>query len=225
MNSRRFIAGHTPMLPVERTRFRGRGPSALLSASGHISGGNIVRPEVRRGQKQLFTLRAPDGMRWTSARDKGNLALIAASQLRGIARYPGQPGKEGAMFSHVMIGTNDVEKAKAFYDKVLGVLGIAPGHIDRHTDGRLRVRYPSPSGVFAVTLPIDGEPIPANGGTIGFSASSPEQVKAWHDAGVVAGGRSIENPPGVREAAAGRLYIAYLRDLDGNKICALHRMG
>lgn len=76
-----------------------------------------------------------------------------------------------------------------------------------------------------VTLPIAGKPIPANGGTIGFAASSPEQVKAWHDAGVAAGGKSIEDAPGVREAAAGKLYIAYLRDLGGNKICALHRIG
>jgi catechol 2,3-dioxygenase-like lactoylglutathione lyase family enzyme len=128
------------------------------------------------------------------------------------------------MFSHVMVGTDDIEKAKAFYDEVLGTLGISPGKIDHHRDGRLRLRYPTSSGVFAVTQPIEGKTIPANGGTIGFAASSPEQVKAWHDAGVTAGGRSIEEPPGVREAAAGKLYIAYLRDLDGNKICALHRM-
>ena len=129
------------------------------------------------------------------------------------------------LFSHVMIGSDDVEKAKEFYDKVLGTLGLPPGLIDHHLDGRLRVRYPTPAGVFAVTQPIDGKAVPANGGTIGFAASSPEQVKAWHDAGVAAGGKSIEDPPGVREAAAGKLYIAYLRDLDGNKICALHRMG
>ena len=124
-----------------------------------------------------------------------------------------------------MVGTNDIEKAKAFYDKVLGTLGIAQGNVDRHIDGRLRARYPTSSAVFAVTLPIEGKATPANGGTIGFAAASPEQVKAWHDAGVAAGGKSIEDPPGVREAAAGKLYIAYLRDLDGNKICALHRMG
>ena len=129
------------------------------------------------------------------------------------------------LFSHVMLGTNDVDKAKAFYDRVLGALGISPGHLDHHRDGRPRVRYPTPSGVFAVTLPIEGKAIPANGGTIGFAASSPEQVRAWHDAGVAAGGTAIEDPPGVREGAAGKLYIAYLRDLDGNKICALHRMG
>jgi hypothetical protein len=74
-------------------------------------------------------------------------------------------------------------------------------------------------------VPIEGKAVPANGGTIGFTASSLEQARARHDAGVAAGGTSIEDPPGVREARAGKLYIAYLRDLDGNKICALHRMG
>src|SRR4051812_21342343 len=52
----------------------------------------------------------------------------------------------------------------------------------------------------AATQPIHGKAIPTNGGTIGFAASSPEQVKAWHDAGVAAGGKSVEEPPGVREA-------------------------
>jgi catechol 2,3-dioxygenase-like lactoylglutathione lyase family enzyme len=128
------------------------------------------------------------------------------------------------MLSHIMVGTDDVEKAKAFYDKVLGTLGISPGSVDRHLDGRLRVRYPTPSGMFAVTQPIEGKAIPANGCTIGFAASSPEQVKAWHDAGVAAGGKSIENPPGVREAAAGKALSRLSGDLEGNKICALHRM-
>ena len=124
------------------------------------------------------------------------------------------------MFSHVMIGTNDLDKSKAFYDKVLGTLDIQPGRVDRH-----RVFYRTPTGVFSVSLPIDGKPAThANGGTIGFAASSPEQAKAWHDAGLAAGGKSIEDPPGVREGAAGKVYLAYLRDPDGNKICALHRM-
>jgi len=124
------------------------------------------------------------------------------------------------MFSHVMIGTNDLDKAKAFYDKVLGTLDIPPGRVDRH-----RVFYRTQTGVFSVSLPIDGKPAThANGGTIGFAASSPEQAKAWHDAGLAAGGKSIEDPPGVREGGAGKVYLAYLRDPDGNKICALHRM-
>jgi catechol 2,3-dioxygenase-like lactoylglutathione lyase family enzyme len=124
------------------------------------------------------------------------------------------------MFSHVMIGTNDLDKAKAFYDALLGTLDVRPARVDGH-----RVFYITKTGVFSVSKPINGEPAtPANGGTIGFAASSPEQVDKWHAAGVAAGGTTIEDPPGIRAAAAGKLYLAYLRDLDGNKICAMHRM-
>lgn len=124
------------------------------------------------------------------------------------------------MFSHVMIGTNNLDRAKTFYDAVLGTLGIAPGAVDRH-----RVFWRTPAGVFSVSLPIDGKPATiANGSTIGFACQSPEQAKAWHDAGVANGGTTCEDPPGVREGAAGKMYLAYLRDPDGNKICGLHRM-
>jgi len=124
------------------------------------------------------------------------------------------------MFSHIMIGTNDLDRAKTFYDAVLGTLGVPPAVVDRH-----RIFYRTPAGVFSVSLPIDGKPATvANGGTIGFAAASPDQADAWHAAGVAHGGVSIEDPPGVREGPAGKLYLAYLRDPDGNKICALHRM-
>jgi len=124
------------------------------------------------------------------------------------------------MFSHIMIGTNDLDRAKAFYDKLLGTLGIGPAVVDGH-----RIFYIAPTGVFSVSKPINGEPAcHANGGTIGFAASSPEQADAWHKAGVEAGGTSIEEPPGVRAGGMGKLYLAYLRDPDGNKLCALHRM-
>jgi len=124
------------------------------------------------------------------------------------------------MFSHIMIGTNDLDKAKAFYDSVLGTLGVKPAFVDGH-----RMFYMTPTGIFAVSKPIDGRAATfANGGTVGFACDSPEQVNAWHDAGVAAGGVSIEEPPGVREGGLGKLYLAYLRDLDGNKLCALHRM-
>ena len=122
------------------------------------------------------------------------------------------------MFSHIMIGTNDLEKAKTFYDSLLGTLGVPPGRVDRH-----RVFYRTPTGVFSVTKPIDGKA--ANGGTIGFAASSPEQAAAWHAAGIAGGATSCEDPPGVREGGAGKVYLAYLRDPDGNKLCALHRIG
>jgi catechol 2,3-dioxygenase-like lactoylglutathione lyase family enzyme len=124
------------------------------------------------------------------------------------------------MFSHVMIGTNDLERAKIFYDAVLGTLGVAPGFVDRH-----RIFWRTPTGVFSVSIPIDGEPATVgNGSTLGFACQSPEQAQAWHAAGVAHGGSTCEDPPGVREGAAGKLYLAYLRDPDGNKICALHRL-
>ncbi len=125
------------------------------------------------------------------------------------------------MFSHVMIGSNDIGRSKTFYDAVLGAVGGTPGVQDRlgrlvytHRDGRL-----------LLTKPIDGGPATgANGGTIGFTADSAEQVEAWHKAGVENGGTSVEDAPGVRQAGSGGLYLAYLRDPDGNKLCALHRM-
>lgn len=126
------------------------------------------------------------------------------------------------MFSHIMVGSNDLDASKKFYDAVLGALGIGPSM----TDERGRVFYLSPAGVFAITAPIDGgKATAANGGTIGFAASSPEAVQAWHAAGVANGGTSIEDPPGVREGGLGKMYLAYLRDPSGNKLCALHRMG
>src|SRR5579875_202907 len=114
------------------------------------------------------------------------------------------------MFSHVMIGTNSLDKAKAFYDKLLGALGV-PGHFqDRH-----RIFYQHQGGTFSVSEPIDGQPAThGNGGTIGFACDSPEQVDAWHKAGVEAGGTSIEEPPGYRESPMGKMYLAYLRDPD-----------
>ena len=124
------------------------------------------------------------------------------------------------MFSHIMIGTNDLTRAKSFYDAVLGTLGVAPASVDRH-----RIFYRTPSGVFSVSLPINGEPATvANGGTICFACKTTEQADAWHAAGLAQGGTNCEEPPGVRDGSVGKLYLAYLRDPDGNKICALHRM-
>jgi len=125
------------------------------------------------------------------------------------------------MFSHVMVGVNDLDRAKAFYDATLGALGVAPGFVDRH-----RVFWRTPAGVFSASLPIDGEAATiGNGSTVGFACASAEQADAWHAAGVAAGGTSIEEPPGVREApTGGKLYLAYLRDPDGNKLCGLYRM-
>ena len=125
------------------------------------------------------------------------------------------------MFSHVMVGTNDLDRAKTFYDALLGTLGVPPAMVDGH-----RIFYLANGGIFSVSLPINGQPAtPANGGTIGFACNSPEQADAWHATGVANGGTSCEDPPGVREGGMGKMYLAYLRDPDGNKLCALHRMG
>lgn len=124
------------------------------------------------------------------------------------------------MFSHIMVGTNDLDRAKAFYDNLLNTLDVRPAKVDGH-----RIFYFTKTGVFSVSKPINGEPAThANGGTIGFACNSPEQVDAWHAAGLAAGGKTCEDPPGVRQGPGGKLYLAYLRDLDGNKICATYRM-
>ena len=125
------------------------------------------------------------------------------------------------MYSHNMVGTNDVAKSKTFYDAVFQAMGGKPGI----QDDKGRLIYMHKDGIFLVTPPIDGQPATAgNGSTIGFAMDNPEQANAWHAAGVAAGGTAIEDPPGVREGGMGALYLAYLRDPDGNKLCALKRM-
>ena len=125
------------------------------------------------------------------------------------------------MFSHVMLGVNDMQASKAFYDATLGALGHKPGVIDP----KGRCFYFTDSGVFALTKPIDGEPAcHGNGMTIGFLAKTPELADAWHTAGLQNGGTECEEPPGIRGDGITELYLAYLRDPAGNKICALHKV-
>ena len=123
------------------------------------------------------------------------------------------------MFSHVMIGVNDLEVSRKFYDALLGTLGLGPGVANKN-----RYFYRGQHSTFAITTPINGEPAThGNGSTIGFTVASPEQGNVFHAAGLANGGTTCEDPPGFREGPAGPLYLAYLRDPDGNKICALHR--
>ena len=123
------------------------------------------------------------------------------------------------MFSHVMLGVNDLEASKKFYDALLGTLGLGPGIANRN-----RYFYRSPTGSFTITTPINGEAAThGNGSTIGFNVASAELCDAWHAAGIANGGTTCEEPPGLRDGSVGRLYLAYLRDPDGNKLCALHR--
>ena len=129
------------------------------------------------------------------------------------------------MFSHIMVGANDIEESKLFYDKVLGVLGSAPGALTVNPTGHKRYMYAVGDIMFLISEPIDDSPAShGNGGTIGFSADSPETADAWHEAGVNNGGITCEDPPGVREGEGMKFYLAYLRDPSGNKLCALHNM-
>jgi len=126
---------------------------------------------------------------------------------------------EGLMFSHVMIGANDIEAAKKFYDATFAAIGGKPGVID----ARGRIVYQHNGGLLIVTKPIDGKPATgANGGTIGF-AIPPAQADAWWQAGQDNGGTAVEDPPGLREGSP--YYLAYLRDPSGNKLCALSVVG
>ena len=125
------------------------------------------------------------------------------------------------MFSHVMVGSNDIDASKKFYDAIFTATGGHEGKLD--PKGRLV--YVNNGGIFLVTPPIDGQPAThGNGTTIGFAVDGPEQAQAWEQAGVAAGGTAIEDPPGVRSGMGVNLYLAYLRDPSGNKLCALHRL-
>lgn len=125
------------------------------------------------------------------------------------------------MFSHIMVGATDIAASKGFYDALFAALGGPAGT----TDDKGRVFYMHKGAVFALSKPIDGAPAcGANGGTIGFTVESAEQGDAWHAAGVANGGTTCEDPPGIREGGMGKMYLAYLRDPSGNKICALKRL-
>ncbi len=125
------------------------------------------------------------------------------------------------MFTHVVVGSNDLEKSKKFYDALFASVGGNPG-----ADMGGRLVYNHNGGMLLVGTPINGQPATyANGGTIGFAMTSEDQTHAWHDAGVAAGGTSCEDPPGMRDLGFAKLYLAYLRDPDGNKLCGMMAMG
>ena len=130
------------------------------------------------------------------------------------------------MFNHIMIGSNDIERSKRFYDAVLGVLGAGEPIRNEAGSGHIRLFYRHDGSTLAITQPINNEPAcGANGGTIGFKCDSPEQVKEFHDVAVANGGTSIENPPGPRESPMGTMHLSYVLDPDGNKLCGIHRPG
>ena len=128
------------------------------------------------------------------------------------------------MFNHIMVGTNDIERSERFYNAVLGVLGAGAPLRHRSASGNMRLFYRHDGNAFCVSEPVDGGPATcANGATVGFRCASAEQAQAFHDVAVASGGTSIEAPPGLRTGDLGQLYLAYVRDPDGNKLCAVFR--
>ena len=123
------------------------------------------------------------------------------------------------MFSHIMVGVNDLQASKRFYDAVFAVMGVGPG-----VAGKGRYYYRNATGTLGIITPINGQPAThANGGTIGLTMHSQAEVDAFHAAGVANGGMTCEDPPGVREGPSGKMYLAYLRAPDGTKFCAVYR--
>lgn len=119
-----------------------------------------------------------------------------------------------AIFTHVVLGTNDIDKARAFYDSTLGALGLK-----RVMNMENASLWGKDGPEFMVTKPANGQPATAaNGGTIGFAANSRAAVHAFHEKALAAGG-TCEGPPGPRSFTP-TAYAAYVRDLDGNKLTA-----
>ena len=125
------------------------------------------------------------------------------------------------MFTHIMVGSNDIARSQKFYNATFQALDIAPSEIN----ASWRLSYSHHGARFLVTKPLDGKPAtPANGGTISIAAPSPAHAAAWHKAGLENGGTAIENPPGIRQTPVGPMYLAYLRDPDGNKLCVASKV-
>ena len=128
------------------------------------------------------------------------------------------------MLNHVMVGSNDIDRSEQFYTAVLGVLGAGAPVRNAAASGHLRLFYRHEGNTFCVSEPInDDVATSGNGATVGFKCASPEQVRAFHDMAVQHGGTSIEEPPGARDSVVGTVQLAYVRDPDGNKLCAIHR--
>ena len=128
------------------------------------------------------------------------------------------------MLNHIMIGSNDIEKAKGFYNVVLSVLGSGEPIEHVNDTGQTRLFYIHNGSTFSVTEPINAKPVSvANGSTIGFACNSPEQVKELHEVALANGGTAVEDPPGPREGSMGLMHLCYFLDPDGHKICGIHR--
>ena len=117
------------------------------------------------------------------------------------------------MLTYATVGSNDLEKAKAFYDQLLAVAGLEK-RFDHPSGGRI---YGAGAAIFGVLGPHNGEPATVgNGSMTGFMLKSRDEVDAFHAKALELGG-TCDGGPGPR--GGGNAYFAYVRDLDGNKLC------
>ena len=122
------------------------------------------------------------------------------------------------MFNHLTIGASDIERSRRYYDATFAAIGGPKGQ----DDPKGRIVYRHDGGVLVIGMPIDGQPpTVANGNTIGLKVATTTMVDAWHAAGCNNGGVAVEDPPGPRSSPFGEMYLAYLRDPDGHKFCAV----
>jgi catechol 2,3-dioxygenase-like lactoylglutathione lyase family enzyme len=119
-----------------------------------------------------------------------------------------------------MFGSNDIEKAKQFYDTVLATVGLQP-LMEHGSGGRI---YGTAAGqpLFSIVRPYDGGPATGgNGSMFSILCDTAAQVSAIHAEALELGGRD-DGAPGPRIGGGISVFAAYFRDLDGNKICAIH---
>lgn len=121
------------------------------------------------------------------------------------------------MFSHLMLGVNDMEASKAFYDAVLGTLGRGPGVMG----AKGRCFYFSDFGILVLKPSSIRLDINSTDSITGFTAETASQVDAWYKTGLSFGEDRVDGPPLIRDAEAGKFYLSYLLDPTGNKLCAM----
>ncbi len=118
-----------------------------------------------------------------------------------------------AIFTHVVLGTNDLERSRKFYDATLGTVGVK-----RVMNMENASLWGTEGPEFMVTKPANGQPAThANGGTVSFAAPDRAAVHKFHETALANGG-TCEGPPGPRSFPP-TAYAAYVRDPDGNKLC------
>jgi len=125
------------------------------------------------------------------------------------------------MFSHIFVGTNNFERALAFYQPLMDALGVQARFVEADRPWAGWQSQPDPRPLFLLGKPFNRQPhAPGNGQMVAFSASSRAMVDAAYAVALQFGGTS-EGAPGLRPEYHANYYGAYVRDPDGNKLCVV----